>query len=64
MNINKSDIIFIEPTDMDMMISIQVHEHILNSVFLALLIGLTLGVIIGLNSSLITEMIKKIGKIE
>ena len=62
MDINKSDIIFIESSDMDMMISIQVHEHIMNSVFLALLIGLTIGIIIGLNSSLITEMLKKVGK--
>lgn len=59
MNFNKSDILFIEPSEMDMMISIQIHEHILNSVFLALLIGLTVGLIIGLNCTLITEIIKK-----
>lgn len=56
---NDSDIIFMEPQDMDMYISIQLHDHILNSVFLSLLIGLSLGVLIGLNSQMITEFLKK-----
>ena len=55
---NKSDIIFIEPSEMEMMISMQVHEHILNSVFLAFLIGVTIGVLIGLNSGIITDIIR------
>lgn len=58
MNINHSDIIFRQPSEMDMYLSIQVHDHIMNSVFLALLIGLTIGLIIGLNSGMITRFLK------
>lgn len=58
MQFNKSDIIFIDPSEMEMMISIQVHDHIMNSIILSLLIGLTLGIIIGLNSQILTEFIR------
>ena len=58
MKLNDTDIIFRQPSEMDMYISIQLHDHILNSVFLALLIGVTLGVIIGLNADMITKFLK------
>lgn len=58
MNINNTDIIFKDPSSMDMYLTIQLHDHILNSVFLALLIGLTVGLIIGLNCELITRFLK------
>lgn len=58
MKLNDTDIIFRQPSEMDMYISIQLHDHILNSVFLALLIGVTLGVIIGLNADMITRFLK------
>lgn len=58
MKLNDTDIIFRQPAEMDMYISIQLHDHILNSVFLALLIGVTLGVMIGLNVDMITRFLK------
>lgn len=58
MNLNDTDIIFRQPSEMDMYLSVQVHDHIMNSVFLALLIGLTVGLIIGLNSGMITQLLK------
>lgn len=58
MKLNDTDIIFRQPSEMDMYISIQLHDHILNSVFLALLIGVIVGVIIGLNADMITKFLK------
>lgn len=59
MNINDTDIIFKDPSNMDMYISIQVHDHIMNSVFLALLIGVVVGLIIGLNNDIIRQFLKE-----
>ena len=58
MNLNKSDIIFTQPDKMDMYLSVQLHDHITSSVYLALLIGLTVGVMIGMNAGLITEILR------
>lgn len=58
MNLNDSDIIFKQPHEMDMYLSVQLHDHITSSVYLALLIGLSVGVMIGLNMGLITEILK------
>lgn len=59
MNINDTDIIFKDPSNMDMYISIQVHDHIMNSVFLALLIGVVVGLIIGQNNDIIRQFLKE-----
>ena len=54
---NLTDIIFKESSNMDMYISIELHNHIMNSVFLALLIGLTVGIIIGMNNDIIRQFL-------
>lgn len=56
---NLTDIIFAETSKRDMYISIELHDHILNSVFLALLIGISIGLIIGMNADMITKFLKK-----
>lgn len=55
---NLTDIIFKESSNMDMYISIELHNHIMNSVFLALLIGVSIGLIIGMNTDMITQYLK------
>lgn len=59
MNITDSDIIFRQPHEMDMYLSVQVHDHIMSSVFLALLIGLIVGLIIGTNNDIIRQFLKE-----
>jgi hypothetical protein len=54
---NLTDIIFKESSNMDMYISIELHDHILNSVFLALLIGVSVGLIIGMNTDIIRHFL-------
>lgn len=42
---------------MDMYISIELHDHIINSVFLSLLIGLIIGIILGQNADIIRKIL-------
>lgn len=57
MNFNDTDIIFKQPDKMDMYLSVQVHDHIMNSVFIALLIGLVIGCFIGANNDVIRKIL-------
>ena len=57
MNFNDTDIIFRQPDKMDMYLSVQVHDHIMNSVFTALLIGLVIGCFIGANNDVIRKIL-------